>query len=46
MMFARDLETPDPARAQAAVAKWAQIANDLGKPGRDDVYGEGELGRP
>lgn len=44
MMFARDLETPDPARAQAAVAKWAGIANDLGKPGRDDVYGEGELG--
>src|SRR6188768_1522070 len=44
MMFARDLETPDPAKAQAALAKWKGIANDLGKPGRDDIYGEGELG--
>jgi subtilisin family serine protease len=44
MMFAMDLETPDPALAEAALAKWKGIANDLGKPGRDDVYGEGELG--
>jgi hypothetical protein len=43
-MFAMDLETPDPALAEAALAKWKGIANDLGKPGRDDVYGEGELG--
>ena len=43
MMFA-DLEAPDPARAQAEFAKWKGIANDLGKPGRDDIYGEGELG--
>jgi len=43
-MFAMDLETPDPAQAKAALAKWKGIANDLGKPGRDDVYGEGELG--
>jgi len=44
MMFAMDLEAPDPAKAQAALAKWKAIANDLGKPGRDDIYGEGELG--
>jgi len=44
MMFADDLKTPDPIQAQAALAKWKAIANDLGKPGRDDVYGEGELG--
>jgi hypothetical protein len=44
MMFAIELETPDPARAKAALAKWTEIANDLGKPGRDEVYGEGELG--
>jgi hypothetical protein len=43
-MFARDLETPDPVRARAALAKWTEIASDLGKPGRDEVYGEGELG--
>jgi subtilisin family serine protease len=44
MLLAADLETPDPVRAQAALAKWTGIANDLGKPGRDDIYGEGELG--
>jgi hypothetical protein len=44
MMFAMDLETPDPVRAQAALVKWTGIANDLGKPGRDDIYGAGELG--
>jgi len=43
LMFS-DLEVPDPARAQAELAKWKGIANDLGKPGRDDIYGEGELG--
>jgi subtilisin family serine protease len=44
MMFAMDLETPDTEHAQAALVKWKEIANDLGKPGRDDVYGDGELG--
>jgi hypothetical protein len=44
LLIALDLETPDPAQARLAIAKWAGIANDLGKPGRDDVYGEGELG--
>jgi subtilisin family serine protease len=44
MMFAMDLETPDPVRAQAVLVKWTGIANDLGKPGRDDIYGVGELG--
>ncbi|MEO8019460.1 MAG: S8 family serine peptidase [Pseudomonadota bacterium] len=45
-MFAADLETPDPARVQMAIAKWNGVANDLGKPGRDDTYGEGELAPP
>ena len=45
-MFATDLATPDPAKAQIALAKWKGFANDLGKPGRDDVYGEGELAGP
>ena len=44
MMFATDLVTPDPVQAETALAKWKGFANDLGKPGRDDVYGEGELG--
>ena len=44
MMFAMDLQAPDPAKAQAALVKWTGIANDLGKPGRDDIYGAGELG--
>ncbi|HEV7605733.1 MAG TPA: S8 family serine peptidase [Steroidobacteraceae bacterium] len=43
-MFASELDTPDPAQVQLALAKWKAVANDLGKPGRDDVYGEGELG--
>ena len=38
-----DLEIPDPAHAKAALATWKGIANDLGKPGRDDIYGDGEL---
>jgi subtilisin family serine protease len=44
MMLAADLQAPDPSQAQAALAKWKGVANDLGKPGRDDVYGDGELG--
>lgn len=44
MMFAADLDAPDPVRAQAALAKLKSFANDLGKPGRDDIYGDGELG--
>jgi subtilisin family serine protease len=44
MLFALELDTPDPAHAQLALAKWIGIANDLGKPGRDEVYGDGELG--
>ncbi len=43
-MLALDLDTPDPSHAQAALARFRGIANDLGKPGRDDVYGDGELG--
>ena len=43
-MLAADLDAPDPAGALAALARWRGIANDLGKPGRDDIYGDGELG--
>lgn len=43
VMFAVDLPAPDPAQAQIALTKWKGMANDLGKPGRDDVYGAGEL---
>jgi len=43
-MMLTDLTSPDPARAQAELAKWRGYANDLGKPGRDDIYGDGELG--
>ncbi len=43
-LLASDLEAPDPVRAQSALVKWKGIAKDLGKPGRDDVYGDGELG--
>jgi subtilisin family serine protease len=46
MIFATDLTAPDPAQAQIALEKWRGVANDLGKPGRDDIYGEGELGNP
>jgi len=44
MLFAGDVDTPDPALAQLALAKWKGSASDLGKRGRDDVYGEGQLG--
>ena len=29
-------------RRQLVLAKWNGVANDLGKPGRDDIYGAGE----
>ena len=39
-----ELQAPDPAHSQRVLARWTGIANDLGKRGRDEVYGAGELG--
>jgi hypothetical protein len=38
------MTTPDPGERERLLAKLAAEAQDLGKPGRDDVYGAGELG--
>ena len=43
-MLANYLDGPDPARSQVALAKWNGAAIDLGKRGRDEIYGQGELG--
>jgi len=43
-LMAADLASPDVAQRDAMLAKWTQAAKDLGKKGRDDVYGSGELG--
>jgi hypothetical protein len=39
-----ELQAPDPADSQRVLARWTGSANDLGKDGRDEVYGAGELG--
>jgi hypothetical protein len=41
-----DLRTPDAASRAASLEKLAAAAQDLGKPGRDDIYGAGELAAP
>ena len=41
--FTGDLETPDPAQAQRTLVKWKAFAKDLGKKGRDEIYGDGEI---
>jgi subtilisin family serine protease len=38
------MHAPDTASRERLLAKFAAHANDLGKPGRDEVYGAGELG--
>jgi len=43
-LLAPDLPSPDVAQRDRVLAKWTQAANDLGKKGRDDVYGSGEIG--
>jgi subtilisin family serine protease len=45
-LLARDLATPDRAQSERVFAKWSGLASDLGRPGRDDVYGQGELPAP
>jgi hypothetical protein len=39
-----ELQSPDVAGRTDLLARLAAQARDLGKPGRDDVYGDGELG--
>ena len=43
-LFALEFQQPDAARRELEVGKWMGLARDLGKQGRDDVYGSGELG--
>jgi subtilase family protein len=43
-LLAADLAAPDLAQRDLAIEKWAQTASDLGKKGRDEVYGLGEIG--
>jgi subtilisin family serine protease len=43
-LLAADFSAPDAVAREQVLAKWAQSARDLGKRGRDDVYGAGELG--
>jgi subtilisin family serine protease len=43
-LLVEDLPAPDAAARDRAIAKWTRVARDLGKRGRDDIYGAGELG--
>ena len=43
-LLVEDLSAPDVAGRDRALAKWTSAAHDLGKRGRDDIYGAGELG--
>ena len=43
-LLAEDFPAPDSVRRAAELTKWIARATDLGKPGRDAVYGDGELG--
>lgn len=39
-----ELPVPDAGLRDRLLEKWARAANDLGKKGRDEVYGAGEIG--
>jgi len=43
-LLAEGFPAPDTARRAAELSQWISRATDLGKPGRDEVYGDGELG--
>jgi hypothetical protein len=45
-LLVEDVSAPDAAARERALAKWTSAAHDLGKRGRDDIYGAGELGAP
>jgi subtilisin family serine protease len=38
-----DIQVPDPASRAQSLDRLSAVARDLGKPGRDDVYGAGVL---
>jgi subtilisin family serine protease len=42
--FFADIQTPSVTARESAIDRLHGITQDLGKPGRDDVYGDGELG--
>jgi subtilisin family serine protease len=46
LQLATRLSAPDPAQRDRALADLASVAIDLGKNGRDDVYGAGQVGGP
>jgi len=43
-LMVEELAAPDVAARDRALEKWTRAARDLGKRGRDDIYGAGELG--
>ena len=43
-LLVTDMASPDAGARERAIAKWTGVAQDLGKRGRDNVYGAGELG--
>lgn len=45
-LFAPELPLPDAAQRERELDKWSRLAQDLGKQGRDDTYGAGELASP
>ncbi len=42
--FFVDMRVPHPAARDSVIGRLAGLTQDLGKPGRDDIYGVGELG--
>jgi subtilisin family serine protease len=46
LQLAIRLAAPDPARRDGALAELASTAIDLGRNGRDDIYGAGQVGGP
>lgn len=44
--FFSDMQAPSPAPRDSVISRLEGITQDLGKPGRDEVYGAGELGEP
>jgi subtilisin family serine protease len=44
MLFATRVSVPDAAQRERALAQLASEARDLGRAGRDEIYGVGEVG--
>jgi len=45
-LFAAEFQFPAPVDRERLVQRWAAAASDLGRRGRDDVYGAGRLAHP